>query len=407
MALTFTDTHNMIAFLTKSDASEGFDQIIDFLNASSIKYALTVNPNIYVSVIKQFWSTIAVKKVNDVTRLQALVDKKKFIITEATIREALRLDNAKGINCLPNEEIFTELAMIGYEKPSTKLTFYKDFLSSQWKAQVGDLSLHSIKYSSPVLTQKVFANMRRVGKGFSGVDTPLFEGMLVAQQADEGAAEVNVDDVPAAGVADEGAASVNVNDIPTAVDEPSIPSPTPLLERNKVKLECDQVIVARNKRNAELEQETELLKTTLRNKEATISSLTNETKTVLSEKKTLEDKYLEEIFCLKNANQVATGLLQKFQMPTQTIPMLSKRPMIASNDIHKTCLGLSNLWFGRKAQLSQPTLYDGHRLLQPDHVPVMVSDSHETLLETKFVPQKELSREQVYWLSTFDIASQS
>nr|GFB15836.1 hypothetical protein [Tanacetum cinerariifolium] len=100
------------------------------------------------------------------------------------------------------------------------------------------------------------------------------------------------------------------------------------LERNKVKLECDQVIIARNKRNAELEQETELLKTTLRNKEATIASLTSETKTVLSEKKTLEDKYLEEIVCLKNANQVATGLVQKFQMPTHTIPMLSKRPMI-------------------------------------------------------------------------------
>nr|GEY06452.1 hypothetical protein [Tanacetum cinerariifolium] len=91
-------------------------------------------------------------------------------------------------------------------------------------------------------------------------------------------------------------------------------------------------------RNAELEQETELLKTTLRNKEATIASLTSETKTVISEKNTLEDKYLEEIVCLKNANQVATGLLQKFQMPTQTIPMLSKRPMIASNDIHKTGL---------------------------------------------------------------------
>nr|GEZ58211.1 hypothetical protein [Tanacetum cinerariifolium] len=114
------------------------------------------------------------------------------------------------------------------------------------------------------------------------------------------------------------------------------------LERNKVKLECDQVIVAHNKRNAKLEQETELLKTTLRNKEVTIASLTSETKTVLFEKKTLEDKYLEEIVCLKNANQVATGLLQKFQMPTQTIPMLSKRPMIASNDIHKTGLGLSN-----------------------------------------------------------------
>nr|GFA69184.1 hypothetical protein [Tanacetum cinerariifolium] len=213
----------MIAYLTKSDASEGFDQIIDFLNASSIKYALTVNTNIYVSCIKQFWSSVSVKKVNDVTRLQALVDKKKVIITEATIREALQLDDAKSINCLPNEEIFTELSKMGYEKPSTKLTFYKAFFSPQWKflihtilqcmsakrtswnkfssfmalaviclstgrmfnfskyifdslvrnvdsstkfymyprflqlmirAQVGDLSLHSTKYSSPALTQK-------------------------------------------------------------------------------------------------------------------------------------------------------------------------------------------------------------------------------------------------------------
>nr|GEX78877.1 hypothetical protein [Tanacetum cinerariifolium]GEY45129.1 hypothetical protein [Tanacetum cinerariifolium] len=37
MALTFADTHNMIAYLTKSDASEGFNQITDFLNASSIQ----------------------------------------------------------------------------------------------------------------------------------------------------------------------------------------------------------------------------------------------------------------------------------------------------------------------------------------------------------------------------------
>nr|GFB99477.1 hypothetical protein [Tanacetum cinerariifolium] len=33
----------------------------------------------------------------------------------------------------PNEEIFTALARMGYEKPSTKLTFYKAFFSSQWK----------------------------------------------------------------------------------------------------------------------------------------------------------------------------------------------------------------------------------------------------------------------------------
>nr|GFB49712.1 hypothetical protein [Tanacetum cinerariifolium] len=35
--------------------------------------------------------------------------------------------------CLPNEEIFAELARMGYEKPSTKLTFYKAFFLAQWK----------------------------------------------------------------------------------------------------------------------------------------------------------------------------------------------------------------------------------------------------------------------------------
>ncbi|GJS50857.1 hypothetical protein Tco_0624219 [Tanacetum coccineum] len=146
--------------------------------------------------------------------------------------------------------------------------------------------------------------------------------------------------------------------------------------------------------------------TTLRNKEATIAHLTCETKTVLSEKKTLEDKYLEEIVCLKSANQVATGLLQKFQMPTQTIPMLSKKPMIASSDIHKIGLGFSNPWYGRKAQLSQPALYDGHRLLQPGHARVTVHDSDETLLETEVIcSSKGTVREQAYWLSATNIAS--
>nr|GEU86453.1 ribonuclease H-like domain-containing protein [Tanacetum cinerariifolium] len=145
-------------------------------------------------------------QVNDVTRLQALVDKKKVIIIEATIQEALRLDDAESIDCLPNEEIFTELARMRYEKPSTKLyekpstklTFYKAFFSSKWK----------------------------VGKGCSGVETLLFEGMIVAQQVGEGAVKVNVYDVPVAGVTNEDVAGVNMDDV-NAVDEPSIQSPPP------------------------------------------------------------------------------------------------------------------------------------------------------------------------------------
>nr|GEU50054.1 xylulose kinase-1 [Tanacetum cinerariifolium] len=133
MTLTFADTHNMVAYLNKSDASDGFNQFINFLNGSYIEYALTVNPTIYVSCIKQFWNTVAVKQSNDVTRLQALVDRKKVVVTEAAIRDALFLDDAEGVDCLPNEDIFTELARMGYEKPSIKLTFYKAFFSSQWK----------------------------------------------------------------------------------------------------------------------------------------------------------------------------------------------------------------------------------------------------------------------------------
>nr|GEW40770.1 hypothetical protein [Tanacetum cinerariifolium] len=83
--------------------------------------------------LTQVWNTVAIKQSNDVTRLQALFDKKKVVVTEAAIRDALHLDDAEGVDCLPNEEIFTALARIGYEKPSTKLTFYKAFFLRQWK----------------------------------------------------------------------------------------------------------------------------------------------------------------------------------------------------------------------------------------------------------------------------------
>nr|GEW96998.1 hypothetical protein [Tanacetum cinerariifolium] len=66
--LTFADTHNMVVFLSKSDASAGFDQIVDFLNAHTIQYALVVNLTIYVSCIKQFWATATIKKCVSVKR---------------------------------------------------------------------------------------------------------------------------------------------------------------------------------------------------------------------------------------------------------------------------------------------------------------------------------------------------
>nr|GEV97077.1 hypothetical protein [Tanacetum cinerariifolium] len=79
----------------------------------------------------KFWTSAKVKTVNEDVRLQALVDGKKVIVNEASIRRDLRLDDV--------EEIFV----------------------------------------NPSLTKKVFANMKKVRTGFSGAITPLFETMMV------------------------------------------------------------------------------------------------------------------------------------------------------------------------------------------------------------------------------------
>nr|GEV43282.1 hypothetical protein [Tanacetum cinerariifolium] len=169
------------------DYGEGFNQVIDFLNGSYIKYALTVSLTIYVSCIKQFWNTVTVNQSNDITRLQALVGKKKVGITKATIREVLRLDDAEGVDCLPNEEIFAELARMGYEKLSTKLTFYKAFFSSQWKGRKFNFSKYIFKslLRNVDSCSKFYMYPRRVGKGRSWAETTLFEGMLVAGEPEE------------------------------------------------------------------------------------------------------------------------------------------------------------------------------------------------------------------------------
>ncbi|GJU84348.1 putative ribonuclease H-like domain-containing protein [Tanacetum coccineum] len=43
------------------------------------------------------------------------------------------LDDAEGTDCLPTATIFAELERMGYENLTQKLTFYKAYLSSQWK----------------------------------------------------------------------------------------------------------------------------------------------------------------------------------------------------------------------------------------------------------------------------------
>ncbi|GJR01982.1 hypothetical protein Tco_0524966 [Tanacetum coccineum] len=179
--LPFADTNNLVAFLDKPTESKGFKQIVDFLNASSLRYDLTVNPTIYTSCIQQFWATAKVKTINGEVQLQALVDGTKVIITE-----------------------------------TCKLTFYKAFFSPQWKFLIHTilqcLSANSTawnqfsstmastiiclatnqkfnfsKYIFESMVKNVDSSVKflmypRVGKGFSGAVTPLFPTMMVQAQ---------------------------------------------------------------------------------------------------------------------------------------------------------------------------------------------------------------------------------
>ncbi|GJW70179.1 hypothetical protein Tco_0127096 [Tanacetum coccineum] len=124
----------MVAYLKKLEGSEGFHQRVDFLNTSHIRYALTENPTIYVSLIQQFWNTATAKTLdNGEIELTATIDGKVKIVTKASVRRHLKLEDSDGISSLPTTKIFEQLSLMGHLSTSDKLTFQKGHFSPQWR----------------------------------------------------------------------------------------------------------------------------------------------------------------------------------------------------------------------------------------------------------------------------------
>ncbi|GJS17225.1 hypothetical protein Tco_0411697 [Tanacetum coccineum] len=166
----------MVAFLEKSTRSEGFHHVIDFLNRSHICYALTKKPNVYISFIKQFWrSAEATTDANGEVQITATIDGHSRTITEASLRRHLKLDDHDGITSIPNLEIFEQLALMGYHNISDNNLSKGCFFTSMERKQ---LQQHSRIYSVPSLSIKVFNNMKRPTKGYSGQEVDLFPTML-------------------------------------------------------------------------------------------------------------------------------------------------------------------------------------------------------------------------------------
>ncbi|GJT20030.1 hypothetical protein Tco_0878736, partial [Tanacetum coccineum] len=145
--LEFIDQHNMVACLEKSKGNSDFHEIVDFLASSLIHHALIVCPPIYTSYIEQFWNTASSQTVNDVKQIDATVDSKAVVVTEASIRSSLLFNDADGTACLTNEAIFQNLALMGYEGDFNKLTFQKALFSPQWKFLIHTI-LHCLSLKS-------------------------------------------------------------------------------------------------------------------------------------------------------------------------------------------------------------------------------------------------------------------
>ncbi|GJR93079.1 putative ribonuclease H-like domain-containing protein [Tanacetum coccineum] len=153
------------------------------------------------------------------------VDGKKIIITESIVRRDLQLEDAEGVDCLPNDTIFEQLALMGsktiawnefsstmasaiiclateqkfnfskyifesmlknLENVSGKFLMYPRFVQVFLDQQLEGMSSHKRIYIVPSHTKKIFGNMRRVGKGFSSRVTLLFQTMAVQNQSEMG-----------------------------------------------------------------------------------------------------------------------------------------------------------------------------------------------------------------------------
>ncbi|GKC54378.1 hypothetical protein Tco_1077123 [Tanacetum coccineum] len=187
--LQFADTHNLMAFLSKPAECEGFEHIVDFLNENPVRYALTINPNIYTLCIEQFWATVKAKTINGKVQLQALVDGKKVIITESTVRRDLQLEDAEGVDSTNqkfNVSKYIFESMVKNLESMGKFFMYPRFVQVFLDNRLEGMATHDEIYIASSHTKNIFANMRRSGKGFSRRETPLFPTIMVQAQQEQG-----------------------------------------------------------------------------------------------------------------------------------------------------------------------------------------------------------------------------
>ncbi|GKE50966.1 hypothetical protein Tco_1486122, partial [Tanacetum coccineum] len=88
------------------------NQLLDYGDSNEKKLIQMIKIHTDKNVADLLTKAFDVKTVNGEQQLQALVDGKKIIITEATVRRDLQLEDAEGIDYLPNAGIFEQLILM-------------------------------------------------------------------------------------------------------------------------------------------------------------------------------------------------------------------------------------------------------------------------------------------------------
>ncbi|GKD18341.1 hypothetical protein Tco_1207499 [Tanacetum coccineum] len=161
-ALKFASSHNMVAFFDKPTKSDEFEQIVK-----------TVNGEVQIQ-----WKFLIH------TILQCLSAKttawNEFSSTMASVVICLATNEKFNFSKYIFDNIVKNL------EGRVKFLMYPRFVQVFLDKQVEGISKHKEIYVTPSHTKKVFANMKRQGKDFSGRDTPLFPTMIVQAQEQVG-----------------------------------------------------------------------------------------------------------------------------------------------------------------------------------------------------------------------------
>nr|GEU64942.1 putative ribonuclease H-like domain-containing protein [Tanacetum cinerariifolium] len=256
--------HNVADLLTKAFDVSSCNGCLDWNET-------TANDKIQVSVVgltyywfskavwlDLFWATTKVKNVNGEAQLQALVDKKKVIITEASIRRDLRFKDEGGVDCLSNEVIFEQLTikcakttawnefsstmafviiclatnqnfnfsmyifdnMVKHLDGRVKFLMYPRFVQVFLVNQVKGMDRHNVILVISSHTKKVFANMKREGKDFFGK-----KQKLIKKQRKEIEVPSPSSEIP------------NEEGVPTTSNDP-LPSGKDRMQLNKLMILC-------------------------------------------------------------------------------------------------------------------------------------------------------------------------